>query len=85
MAMSLCRPFRALGMSGPRFPGRCPGLSCSAPFGANSKTAQHQNLPRWVVSSDIAADLCATRVLTALGLLPIREIDRKPGQTVRQV
>jgi hypothetical protein len=29
--LRLTRPFRAFGMSGSRFPGRCPGLSCRCP------------------------------------------------------
>ncbi|MDB5345371.1 MAG: hypothetical protein JWP89_3748 [Schlesneria sp.] len=30
----LCRPFRACGFRRTAYPGRCPGLICDAPFGA---------------------------------------------------
>jgi hypothetical protein len=41
------------------------------PFGANPKTAQHQNLRVGLVSTVIAAVLCATHALTALSPKPV--------------
>jgi hypothetical protein len=37
---ALCRPFRACPTRGTRFPGRCPGLDCGCPFGADEKRLQ---------------------------------------------
>ena len=39
----LRRPYRACASSESRFPGRCPGLACRFPFGAEFRIAQHRN------------------------------------------
>src|SRR5580704_4602593 len=39
----LWRPYRACASLESRFPGRCPGLKCCFPFGAEFQIAQHQN------------------------------------------
>ena len=38
----LWRPYRACASSESRFPGRCPGLACRFPFGAEFEIAQHR-------------------------------------------
>jgi hypothetical protein len=43
-AIALFRPFRARSRLVGAIPGRCPGLICGCPFGAEGKNAQHQNL-----------------------------------------
>jgi hypothetical protein len=41
----LWRPYRARAYSESRLPGRCPGLACRFPFGAEFGPAQHENAP----------------------------------------